>query len=1075
VIGQIGTFVSDRDFPGEDKEVIHVSANPKYGSEKKGSPTNYFLISAPERIRVNCDLQHVNAVLCCDPKAFTHTNPLDGLEPGGVFIWENNDEDPAKAWQKIPKKYRKIIIDKKYHLYTLAGFDIAKKATSRKDLQFRMQGNSFLGAFFKVSSFLNDNRIPEEKFLEIVEAQYRKKFGKLGEAVVQSNMTVMSEGFSKVHEIPHGSLDAEDHSLLRFAPMTGCGALGTEEKEEELSSLLPLHSRKLFDKEFFADYGYDQPASALASTGVMPAATGKDLNKFVARRLIPVFNPANCTQCMKCIVACPDTALPNTAQDVKTMLRTAVVNYIADPVMKSVLFGLAEKAEPLIRKTMVEEAPKKGNAESFASIAIRHMRDVIAADDEISKKGDPLFQAIAQLETILAKVPVAYSQTTQIFSAKERKAPGTGGLFSIFISDLCKGCGQCAVECGDHDALEMVEETEEVSTEMLTSFEFLKKLPDTSRDYLGLYNPDSPEESRSAVLMYHLMQQSTYHALASGDGACAGCGEKTILHLLATLTEAYMRPLFYTKADRLRQKAKDLREKGLQELEALEKQNPEGYAIFKQTIQHTLMGLGGENDKDTQKIISTYPKISHQELIDSIVAVLEQDAYNHKDLKTIEGLPAKGMSAMGMTVHTGCSTVYGSTHPSNPHPYPWMNSLFQDGSTIGWLVAESFIVDHARRSVLPERFADSVLSGFTYDHSPITEEDYFLYTHFTDTHMTDNEIRELPKVWIIGGDGGMGDIGFQNVSKSVLQNRPNFKALMLDTQVYSNTGGQNSDSSVLAGGIDMNQFGKASQGKLTEKKEVAQILSVGHGSAFIAQVSMANSANLMKALLDALEYRGACFIQSYTTCQPEHGVADSESTIQAQRIRDSRGMVEFVYNPTLGESDKECLNIKANPNNTRDWWSKLNKASKQYYNYTVAHWATTEGRFRTHLNFKVPENYKETGVFLDDILLRITQQDVVKRNVFNPKHRSHVPLFEVYTFAEQPDGSMKPFFMSRQMVLFCVERRKNWRLIQSRAGVINEDYEAQKKVLAKFDKGEISKEDLFTKIQDLIAAEKDNK
>ena len=161
--------------------------------------------------------------------------------------------------------------------------------------------------------------------------------------------------------------------------------------------------------------------------------------------------------------------------------------------------------------------------------------------------------------------------------------------------------------------------------------------------------------------------------------------------------------------------------------------------------------------------------------------------------------------------------------------------------------------------------------------------------------------------------------------------------------------------------------------------------------------------------------------------------------------------------------------------NTRDWWSKLNKASKQYYNYTVAHWATTEGRFRTHLNFKVPENYKETGVFLDDILLRITQQDVVKRNVFNPKHRSHVPLFEVYSFAEQPDGSMKPFFMSRQMVLFCVERRKNWRLIQSRAGVINEDYAAQKKVLAKFDKGEISKEDFSTKIQDLIAAEKDNK
>ncbi len=64
---------------------------------------------------------------------------------------------------------------------------------------------------------------------------------------------------------------------------------------------------------------------------------------------------------------------------------------------------------------------------------------------------------------------------------------------------------------------------------------------------------------------------------------------------------------------------------------------------------------------------------------------------------------------------------------------------------------------------------------------------------------------------------------------------------MLDTQVYSNTGGQNSDSSNMLGGYDMNQFGVASQGKLVEKKSVAEAFTSGHGSPFIAQVSMANS------------------------------------------------------------------------------------------------------------------------------------------------------------------------------------------------------------------------------------------
>ena len=85
--------------------------------------------------------------------------------------------------------------------------------------------------------------------------------------------------------------------------------------------------------------------------------------------------------------------------------------------------------------------------------------------------------------------------------------------------------------------------------------------------------------------------------------------------------------------------------------------------------------------------------------------------------------------------------------------------------------------------------------------------------------MTDQEILELPKVWAIGGDGGMGDIGYQNTSKVVLQNRPNVKVLMLDTQVYSNTGGQNSDSTPMLGGSDMNVFGDGHAGQESREED----------------------------------------------------------------------------------------------------------------------------------------------------------------------------------------------------------------------------------------------------------------
>jgi pyruvate-ferredoxin/flavodoxin oxidoreductase len=88
---------------------------------------------------------------------------------------------------------------------------------------------------------------------------------------------------------------------------------------------------------------------------------------------------------------------------------------------------------------------------------------------------------------------------------------------------------------------------------------------------------------------------------------------------------------------------------------------------------------------------------------------MRQEAFNHKNLQSVDGRLPNGMSVMAMAAHTGCNTVYGSTPPNNPHPYPWMNSLFQDGITVGWLLGESFIVDHARRSVVPERLADALM------------------------------------------------------------------------------------------------------------------------------------------------------------------------------------------------------------------------------------------------------------------------------------------------------------------------------------------------------------------------------
>ncbi|HWS95673.1 MAG TPA: 2-oxoacid:acceptor oxidoreductase family protein, partial [Candidatus Methylomirabilis sp.] len=693
ILGDLNDLLYERDKMvdelGNPKEIIHVSANPKYGSEKKGAPTAYFMVAAPERIRVNCDLRHVNVVLCCDPKAFTHTNPLDGLGEGGCLVWESEQEGEV-AWQQLPIWARKQIIDKKIRVFTLPGFQIARKATDRTDLQLRMQGNAFLGAFFAVSPLLTEFRITHEQFLEVVHEQYLKKFGRLGDAVVNSNMEVMKQGFELVREIRVGELNAPDRSTLRGIALlptvtddggdachSGCRSNSLPPGQLERTPVTRIAS---FDGQFRAGLGYHQPSNAYASVGVIAAGTGDTASKYVARRETPLFMPENCTQCMECIAVCPDTALPNCSQDLQTVLDTAVARYVTDPGERRKMLNAIPEIDKRTRQRMTESVAKNAGT-PLPQI----LREVMTEVDGFSP------EAKQELFAIIEKVPLAYQKANAIFSTPERRKAGTGGIFSIFVSDLCKGCAACVTACGDHRALRMVQETEAVNAEHETGTAFLNLLPDTPQKFLGLYSDARPQDSKTATLRNMLMVRHNYDALVSGDGACAGCGEKSILRAVAATTEAYMRPIYYAKAERMRAKVAELEQVGVLKLGALRQRCLEEYALFRQAVAHVIMGLGGEDDADTKARMTQHGDISDRDIINAICAVMRQEAFNHRDLQAVDGRLANGMSVMAMAAHTGCNTVYGSTPPNNPHPYPWMNSLFQDGVTVGWLLGESFI------------------------------------------------------------------------------------------------------------------------------------------------------------------------------------------------------------------------------------------------------------------------------------------------------------------------------------------------------------------------------------------------
>jgi pyruvate/2-oxoacid:ferredoxin oxidoreductase beta subunit len=191
----------------------------------------------------------------------------------------------------------------------------------------------------------------------------------------------------------------------------------------------------------------------------------------------------------------------------------------------------------------------------------------------------------------------------------------------------------------------------------------------------------------------------------------------------------------------------------------------------------------------------------------------------------------------------------------------------------------------------------------------------------------------------MGGDGAMYDIGFQSLSR-MLASGMDINVLVLDTQVYSNTGGQASTASFAGQDAKMAAFGRESPGKRERRKELAQICLM-HPDIYVAQTTPAHINHFYKAIMEANDYPGPAVINVYTTCQPEHGVPDCNSSRQAKMAVETRAFPLLIHDPRKGERIRERLSLVGNPAQKEDWWTPPRSEKP----LTFIDFARSEGRF----------------------------------------------------------------------------------------------------------------------------------
>jgi pyruvate/2-oxoacid:ferredoxin oxidoreductase beta subunit/Pyruvate/2-oxoacid:ferredoxin oxidoreductase delta subunit len=256
-----------------------------------------------------------------------------------------------------------------------------------------------------------------------------------------------------------------------------------------------------------------------------------------------------------------------------------------------------------------------------------------------------------------------------------------------------------------------------------------------------------------------------------------------------------------------------------------------------------------------------------------------------------------GPESMGIVAATGCNTVFGSTYPFNPYLVPWTNSLFENAPAVALGIRARW--DQAGH---PER-----------------------------------------RLWVVGGDGAMYDIGFQALSRMVASGA-DIKVLVLDTQVYSNTGGQASTASFGGQVTKLSAFGAALHGRPEPRKELGRIL-MAHGNAYVAETTPAHINHFYRAIMEANEFPGPAVVIAYSACMPEHGIADDAATRQAKLAVDSRAFPLFTYDPRRGSTYAERLSLQGNPALREDWASAPDGSVTDFLTF-----ARTEGRFGPHFD-----------------------------------------------------------------------------------------------------------------------------
>ncbi len=953
---------------------LHVKAYPRHGAEKRGQPTTYSAQLSKQPLRLNCELQHVDAVIAHDPHVFQHTDPLSGMHDGGTLIIQSTLSG-IELWNSFPQTAQWQIRSRKIRVCAVDGIGIALSEATNPAERFHLQGMAFMGAFFKAAPPGGVKGLVRERLIEALRGYLAENSDHLDAGDIEDDILMFTRGFEETRELDLAGLGDEGYAAkIPLIPSAMAGAKAGK----------GIGNPGEFWNQVCAQYktGKDVLADPFTAISAIPAATSNMRDMSDVRFLVPQFVADKCTGCSKCWVQCPDSAIPGVVNTVEEVLEAAIKT-VSTPQEPLARFNQMVKKLGLESRKII----KSDSFETFGKVLAQAYETVAEKSNWDEERRAEVDAQYEQVHAALADFPLA--KTAPFFDLPESKEKGTGGLLSITVNpETCKGCDVCVAVCDD-GALISVEQNRERQDTLEANWKLWKNLPETDDRYIRISSMDDS----IGVMPSLLLKQSNYMSMLGGDNACMGCGEKTSIHLVLSAVNAAMAPRVEQHVKELERLSAELDEKARKLL----------------ISETNLAAVSADSEGLTVPV-----EIGKKERVHLIHETIEQ----LKDLhwRYVQGPSGRGRARMGFSNSTGCTSVWGATFPFNPYPFPWVSHLFQDAPS----VAVGLFEGHMRKMAdgfIAVRRAEKLLTD-SYDAS--ADENFF--SDFSWEQFTDEEFNLCPPLFAVGGDEAMMDIGFQNLSRVMASDKP-IRVIVVDTQGDSTTGGQACTANSTGQVSDRADHGPDRKGKEEVRKELA-LISMAHRGAFVMQSSLATPSHLFKNLLRGLQVRRPAIFILNSPCPRDWGIAQDSAPEAARLALESRAVPNLVFDPDLGATFSECMNLEGNPSPLEKWTSfdlihvdEQGNEQKMTLPLTVADWALGESRFREH--YSKPDGESELVPFHDYI--EMDQDDRTDATPF------------IYTVdAEKRLGKI---CVSNEIVQLAEERLNYWAQLKELAGI----------------------------------------